>query len=199
MIKSGVIEGRGDLPAGYDNLKLNRKIAETLYDPKVLRGLPVGVMSPKGIHPDLLAQMFIGGNASGSDLVAMLANIEDRNEKIQRLVDEKMAEEFPDPTIDGTLSDKAIQALHNDASTERRLFEIDQMMKNKPAAVKGLVKKFHARRMTVAQFKNRAELTLGNIAVRDIKPYIYQRAEIRHSKDAMDKFLKADFEANGDL
>jgi len=194
MIRTGQTPGREDLPSEFKNFKLSRRITNQLFDPKIVENLPNGIFTKDGQHPNVVAGLLMGPLASGADLITLLANTPNRKELIEQRTQEQMNQEFPDPILDGSIVQNAMEAVHNEAGAERRNFEIDVMMKSKPAAVKGMIKKITDRKITVAQFRNRAEIIIGTTAIREIRPVVYMRGEIKHAKEAVRLFLKGDFD-----
>lgn len=194
IIRTGEAPGHPKMPPGSDNFRLDRRTVNKLYDEKLVSQLPRGIFGKDGQHPNIVAGLLMGSQSTGADLITMLANIPDKKKLIEQKVQEQMNQEFPDPILDGSIVQSAMEAVHNDLGSERRQFEIDVMMKNRPAAVKGMIKSITARKISIAQFRSRAEIIIGTTAVRDIRPIVYTRGEIKHAKEAVRLFLKGDFD-----
>lgn len=194
IIRTGEAPGHPPMPEGSKNFKLDRRITNKLYDEKIVSQLPRGIFGKEGQHPNIVAGLLMHSQATGADLITMLANTPDKKELIDQKVQEQMNAEFPDPILDGSIVQNAMDAVHNDFGAERRQFEIDVMMKNRPAAVKGMIKSITARKISITQFRAKAEEIISTTAVREIRPVVYQRGEIKHAKEAVRLFLKGDFD-----
>lgn len=194
MIRDGVAPGHETLPPGVKHLRLDRKVVNQLYSKDLVDKLPRGIFGKDAQHPNIVAGLLMGSRSTGADLITLLANTPDKKALIEQRVQEQMNQEFPDPILDGSIVQSAMEAVHNDFGAARRQFEIDVMMKNRPAAVKGMIRSITARKISIAQFRARAEIIIGTTSVRDIRPIVYQRGELKHAKEAVKLFLKGDFD-----
>lgn len=193
-IREGVMPDGQTLPPGMDNLKINKRDARNIYKDNVLETVPRGVFDNDGLHPNIVANILLGSESTGAELIAQLAATPEFNARVEEITEQRMAEEFPDPIADGTIAKEAVKAVHNDISLDRKQFEIDIMMKNHASTVKSTIKRLTARKISNAQFKARAEIIIGGMQVRDINPNQFKNAERKNSNLAIQLYLKGDLQ-----
>jgi len=190
ILKTGKIEGRGDLP----RIKLSREAVEAEFGKEFMKRLPKGIFGKDGMDHNILADLLAAG--SGADMIEMLANAQDPKALIEELTDAEMRARHgqDDPLVNGTLSEEAIKAIHNDKRSELMRLELEWLAKNELGSMKKMIKKVARRVPSVAEVKARAQAMIMAKPIGEIKPYLYQRAESKAAKEALDHFLKGDFE-----
>ena len=100
-------------------VSLNRKLVEEQFGKDVVKSLPHGTRDHKGVGTmDAEAAAEILGFESGQKLIDALRNLEPRKERIERITDERMKAEHGDLLTDGSLPERAIEDLHNQAREE---------------------------------------------------------------------------------
>ena len=194
---------KGKLPDGtkVDEIKLDRA---ALHDKKAFSAdmvskLPKGISEKGGIHPDAAADML--GFPSGQELIKalMLANQIKREDLIDKLAEEAMVQKHGDLLKSEKLPDEAIKALHNDKRADLLRMELEHMLENNPQVVKDATKKLIRRMPPKKETREQAQKIIGTNPLGTLKPYMYQRAEIKAAKQAADAWGKGDWGAAFDF
>jgi len=110
---------KGEMPDGTTldtPMKLDRAMLREAYGRRIANVLPRGVTGDKGVSPDLVAPMF--GFTSGDEMIQAMRAAPSQAREVQRRVQERLKEQFPNPVDDGRAAEEAIAALHNDAQMQ---------------------------------------------------------------------------------
>ncbi len=136
-----------------------------------------------GMSADLAASLL--GFDSGRSLVEAIAEAPLRREYLKAETERRLNEIIPDPMRDGSLSDEAVAAVHN----ERRgdVLALELKILNRASGGGKETSKQVARRI--------AERIVGDRAVRDIRPNRYLLDEKRAARKATEALLAKDYEA----
>lgn len=180
-----------ELPDGTKaDLKLDRKSLVRDFGKEIVREMPRGIFEDGGLHYEQLADLM--GMDSGHELVMTLANTLPKEDVIRQEVDNEMRARYAyeDPAVNGQMQEEAMKAVHNAKESARLAFELKWIMDNKLGQYKDLMRKVGKRVLTAAEFKKQADTITATLSTRDLKPYLYQRAETKAANDAMDYALK---------
>ncbi len=128
-----------------------------------------GMVMTDGVAPDAVAELF--GFNSGDQLVKTLLAAENPKELIDRLTDERMLAEFGDLVDARKVNEAADKAVHNEVRA--RVLATELSAQNKALG---------NRRLLDAAAKEYAQQKIAQKTVKDIKPYIYVRAEEKAAK-----------------
>lgn len=177
-------------------VKLSRKALDE-YGKDVKKALPRGLVASKadgeGLHPDVAAPIL--GYVSGSELVSALTSAKDKNALIDERTDAKMAEIHPDLLTNGKLPEEALKAVHNQSRSKLLRMELEHLVSNHLPVFKDSIRRVARRMPTDAQVREQAQLIVESKSVKDMKPILYQRAEIRAAKAAGVALAKGDIDA----
>lgn len=191
---------RGKMPDGSEpadglkGIKLDRDALIQQYGKDFLKKLPRPYMYAKdGLNPNLVAEMF--GFKSGDEMITNIMNSPKRDSLINLQSDAIMKDRHGDLLNDPSLPDEAMKAVHNEKRSLLLRKEIEYLASEEFATFKGLTKRISRRMPSVEAVRQQAERTVAGMKVRNISPVVYQRAETKASRDAMDAFLRGDFNA----
>ncbi|HEX6215289.1 MAG TPA: hypothetical protein VFZ38_10745 [Vicinamibacterales bacterium] len=136
-----------------------------------------------GMSPDVAASLL--GYGSGRELVEAIAEAPNRRDYLKAETERRLNEIIPDPLRDGSISDEAIAALHN----ERRgdVLALELRILNRQAGGTSDLPKQVARRI--------AERLIGDRSVRNISPVRYKQDERRAARKAVEALIAKDYEA----
>lgn len=172
-------------------VKLARGPLVELYGKPVVSRLR-GMTGDEGIHPDLVAEQF--GYTSGDEMVQALVGARGRKELIQAETDARMRAEYGDMLNDGSLADRAIDAVHNDDRAQvvrEELRAIDRLRRQVEKVQRAQDGNSRAQRndaySAIPSLKDIREVATQVIAdktVRDIQPHLYLNAERKANRDA---------------
>jgi len=135
-----------------------------------------------GVHPDDVAGEY--GYATGDQLVQALVSRPKKQDLIDKMVDERVKP--VDSLSDGTATEKALQAIHNDPAA---LFL--------HAELKALGKRI-GQESSLGVVKQAARERISRLRVMDLKPGDYRVAEKRASREAVEALRKKNYPAAHD-
>lgn len=193
----------GKLPDGTA-IKLSKADLVRRYGEEYLKRLPRGfqrIYSPEGgASVDVAAEAL--GFDSGDALVEALVNMRPRKDLIQAETDARMAREYGDMMLDGTIAEAAMQAVHNEQrakviEAELRVLRRQQAA-NRPLLAAMSRAEAQARRTALdispaSVFRAAAAGRIGQMQAKDINPYQYLLAERRASRAAYEAAAKKDY------
>lgn len=189
-------------PGNLKAIKINRASIERVIRAATLAGrrvadieaLPKIMSKTGGVDVDTAAEML--GYDYGEDLIAAMAKVENRKDKIERLADERMKERHGDLLVDSSaMKEEAVRAIHNEKRAQLLRMELQWLIENKFPQFKQGMKSVAKRVPSIAAVKQEAAEMLARMKVRDIRPEAFLRAEQKAAREAVDLYLKGDFEA----
>lgn len=171
-------------------------VAKIKIDSNSLENYPfIGEIVPKnmkskseGMPVEVVAEMF--GYKDVSEFINLLINTKDINDVAEEQAEIEARLEFPELNADP--KDDAKEALANVAKEDLLRLELEYMLKNDLPVFKNAIKKTVRRVPPKQQVKDHARSMIGKIAVKDIRPYIYQRAMVKAARDAGALLAKGD-------
>ena len=187
-------------------VKLNRAAIVDSKGKPFLKELPRPYVysAEGGVHPDVIAGMF--GFESGDSLLIGLSTAKPIRKAISDETDVRMKAKFGDALVDGSLVEKAMDAVHNDRQADLLAAELRGLRKLErqvgPAlAARELSEARHRRaerdampdrdeRRLIAEAAKRA---IAQRRIRDINPNVYRVAEARASRLAFEAAAKKDY------
>ncbi len=202
--RAAAILTEGKMPDGTP-IKLSRKALEARFGAEYLKRLPRQLRKiytkEGGSDIDTAAEML--GFDSGSDLMTALINLRPRDELIQAETASRMAAQYGDMRVDGTIADEAMTAVHN--SQRAKVLEAEllaiQRLQRQVRAVTAPARRAEREGMSMiaaaisdpAAFKRVAAGRIGQMQARDIQPNQYLLAERRASKAAFEAIKRKDY------
>jgi len=104
--------------------------------------------------------------------------------------EELMKQEYPELFNEPEIKDEAKIAIHNEKRAELLKFELEYL--EKESGFKDAIKKTVRRSPLSKEVKEQAQKYISGVKVKDIKPYLYLRAERQFAKEAGIKLAKGD-------
>jgi hypothetical protein len=208
--RAAAILTEGKLPDGVP-VKLSRKALEDRFGSEYLKRMPRFLRKvytkDGGTDIDTAAEML--GFESGEALMTALINLRPRKELIEAETANRMAAEFGDMRMDGTIADEAMAAIHNSERAnvlKAELVAIRRLQRQVRPVVAALRREEAEQRragmdmvdaaMADPQaFARAAAGRIGQMMARDISPGKYLLAERRASKAAFDAIRRKDYNA----
>jgi Large polyvalent protein associated domain 22 len=171
------------LPEGMRAVKLNRQALIDGYGESFLKHLPRPYVYAKegGVHPDVAADLF--GFKDGDALVQALVNARSRRQLIEAETDARMADRFGDLRLDGTIAAEAMSAVHGVARGDLLVMEL-----------KYLATRTRRRVPPRELVRQTAEAAIAEKRVRDVRPALYERAETKASREAIEAAARDRFD-----
>lgn len=196
VLQRGKMPDGTDLPEGLPKgMKLDRDALYKAFPKELVMKLPRPYVyaAEGGFHHDEVAMLF--GFGSGVEMVAQMAAAEDKDSLVDRLTDQKMKELHGDLLTDGKLPIEAMKAIHNEKRSQLLRRELEILATQDLSKLKGIIRKATRRIPTIGMVRAQAEAAIARKKVRDINPFLYQRAEGKAAKEAVEAVLKGDFDA----
>jgi Large polyvalent protein associated domain 22 len=174
-------------------VKISKSYLKDQYDEKLISSLPTGITSSEGMHPDIVADMY--GFESGDAMLTQMANLPSKKQFIDTLVNQELERSVPDPMFDGTISDQAVEAVHNEKREALLRFELEQMAKTDMPAFKDMTKRLIKRLPLAKASRDSAKAIVEKTNVRDLRPDKFVLAERKQSGIAAKAWAAGDIEA----
>ncbi len=170
--------------------KLSRQVLVERYGEAFLKRLPRPYLYTRegGVSPDEVAELF--GFASGDELVYRLADAPSPSKAIEAETDVRMRQRYGDMMTDGTLAERATEALHGNRQLDLMLAELRALSRRAEGVLPaGFV-------VTPRElFRQMAERTIGQKTARQVRPHVWLQAERRAANEAMQAAAKGDLAA----
>ncbi|MCG9052344.1 hypothetical protein LH447_04395 [Laribacter hongkongensis] len=170
--------------------KLSKQILVERYGEAFLKRLPRPYLYTRegGVSPDEVAELF--GFSSGDELVYRLADAPSPSKAIEAETDVRMRQRYGDMMTDGTLAERATEALHGNRQLDLMLAELRALSRRaKGVLPAGFV-------VTPRElFRQMAERTIGQKTARQVRPHVWLQAERRAANEAMQAAAKGDLAA----
>lgn len=199
----------GEMPNGVP-IKLSKQKLVQRFGEEYLRRLPSNLRKiyTKDGGTDIETAAQILGFESGSELMSALVNLRPRKNLIEAETDARMAQQYGDMRMDGTIADEAMNAVHNSERSkvlEAELLAIRRLQRQaRPVMAAARAAEAQAARAGMdmvtaaiadpAAFRRIASGRIGQMQARDIQPNQYLLAERRASKAAFDAIRKKDYQ-----
>lgn len=203
--RAAAILTEGKMPDGTP-IKLAKSLLDARFGTEYLNRLPRRLRKiyskDGGVDIETAAEML--GFDNGSDLITALINLRPRNELIEAETATRMAAQYGDMRMDGTIADEAMAAIHNTQRTkvlEAELLAI-QRLQRQVRTVTAPARRAEREGMSMitaaisdpGAFKRMAEGRIGQMQARDISPNQYLLAERRASKAAFEAIKRKDYQ-----
>lgn len=145
-------------PQGMADMRLDRQTLVDRYGVGVLKTLPRGKFTiyanEGGVDPEIAAGLF--GFGSADEMIRAMEKAPKRGDAITAEVEKVMFERHGDPLRDGSVEEKAIEAVHGDKRARMLALELD-VLRAAPGGTKS----------AVSVFREMARGTLAGMRVRD--------------------------------
>jgi hypothetical protein len=185
------------LADGTPTFKLSREAVKETYGEEAAKALPRGVTAPDGLHPDLVAEVF--GYADGRELIDAISKAPKREMLIKQTTDARMQLEHGERLTELQVREAASESVQNDKRAELLRKQAEYLASDHFAQFKGMVKRITRLIPPTDAVREQAAKLVGAKPVRELKPFIYERAAAKLAREAADAFLAGDFQKAFDL
>lgn len=183
-------------------VKLNREILINRYGKAIVKELR-GLTDSEGVNPESVAMMW--GFSSSDEMIKGLRAAPNRNALINAETDVRMRDTYGDILNDGSLADKAINAVETECRekillAEQRAINKQLELANKVANIRDSESR-QARNEAYNTItpnnvlKQVAQQAISEKRVNEIQPQLYRNAEIKANREAFNAASKKDWEA----
>ncbi|MBH3308343.1 hypothetical protein I5P84_02595 [Pseudomonas mosselii] len=174
-------------------VKLAREQLVARYGQPIVARLR-GMTAKEGIHPDLVAEQF--GYGSGEEMVQALVGARDRRSLIDAETDARMRAEYGDLLNDGSLADRALDAVHNEERAKvlrEELRAVDRLRRQVERVQRAQAGEQRDARVgafdaipPLEAVRSVARQVIADKVVREIQPHLYLNAERKANRQAFD-------------
>jgi len=183
------IEGGNPLPK-----KLDRASIVALVGEERAKAFATFYRKQDGMPVEAAAGML--GFDTGSALLDALASTVPVNEHAAAVAQARVREQYGDPLTDGTVADKAMQAVHNEDRTALLRRQMDILLRDYPSQTKRALVKFGSRVPSTPALREHARQMLRARTIRSLRNGIeYQLAEYKAARDAITAATNGDWES----
>lgn len=184
-----------ELPSGQEPFKLSRQAIVDDFGKQRLESLPRPYVYARegGVHPDVAAEML--GFRSGDELLTALSNAQKPSDWINAETSKRMQAEHGERMSDLQVRQAAWTAVRNDKRAQVLRKELEILASDHMATLKGLVRKITSAIPPTEEVRAQADKIIGEKAVKDIRPILYERAATRNAVEAREALLRGDIPA----
>lgn len=194
----------GSLPDGTA-IKLDKSELVRRYGKEFLKRLPKkrnAVYGQEG-GTDLETAAEVLGFDNGDQLVQALANMRDRNELVKAETERRMYEQFGEMRIDGTITEKAMVAMHNESRADVLAIELRALNRLRRIAEPVVRARERADRAQaqaaldippIDSFRQAARGLIGQKSAAELNPFQYLTAQRRASRKSYEAAAKKDYQ-----
>ena len=151
--------------------KMSKKKFIDLYGAENAKAMPKGslINDKNGVHPEIIAEMF--GFSDGGLMAESMMNAVPFKEKVSQEADGIMIERHGDMLNDGSIEEKARDAINDDLRASTIGYELEQLSLKSGEPV-----------ITKEQIKTLAKEILFERPLGKIRPYDYYRSELKNAR-----------------
>lgn len=191
ILQRGKMPDGSDLPNGVQAIKIDRQSIVDAYGKEALDKLPRPYVYAKdgGVHFNVAAEML--GYESGDALIKSISEMPSKKDYVERETEREMAVRFPDEIMN-SFPEEAVKAAHADPKRKVLRFELEFLAKHHPALLKDAIKRVAKRVPSEAEVKAQAQKLVAGKRIEEIRPYQFQRAEVKSAKEAGVLLAKGD-------
>jgi hypothetical protein len=192
FLGKGVQADGSPLPEGMMPVKISRQSIVEKYGEERLKRLPKPYVytADGGEDVDSVAEFFEYG--SGDEMLSAFESAEPKDELIEKVTDAQMQALHGDKALDEQLPKEVLDAVHSEKQAELLRMEMKFLVENKLGTFQKAIRQVGKGVPTVAAVRAQAEEIVAKNTIRDIQPVIYQRAEKKASKAAIEALSKGD-------
>lgn len=174
-------------------VKLSREDLVERYGQPIVSRLR-GMTAKDGVNPDLVAEQF--GFGSGEEMVQALIGARDRRDLISAETDARMRAEYGDLLNDGSLADRALEAVHNEEraqvlreelrAIDRLRRQVDRVQRAQAREQRSVRAEAFAAIPPLETVRSVARQVIADKVVREIQPHLYLNAERKANRESFD-------------
>lgn len=173
------------------DIKLDYSSIEKSMGKEIAELIPNRLISKSvGVDYNIVADMF---GIQPEQFVKDIAESPTIEQAAKLRAEELIKIDYPEIYKEPEIKDEAKAAIHNEKRSELLKFELEYLA-NK-AGYRSAIKKIASRASISQEVKDQAAKFVSNVKVKDLKPYLYLRAERKFAKEAANSLAKGDLKA----
>lgn len=191
LLSTGKMPDGSEFQGGLENPKLDRKLVQSMYG-DLAKSLPGKIFGENAVDPEYLSDLM--GFESADVMIEELANMGPKKEVQAAEVDRRMKERYPDLLTSPRLPEAAVKAVHNDSRERMLRYELEYLSNYQKGVLNDAIRRVIRRVPTKENVRKQADSIIASKKIQEIRPIVYQRAEIKAAKEAARLFAKGDIE-----
>jgi GNAT superfamily N-acetyltransferase len=194
ILQKGTLPDGSALPEGTPQIKIDKQSIVQAYGKEFLDRLPRPFVYAKegGVDYNMAAEML--GFESGDAMLTEMANAQTKKAYIESRTDEEMDVLYPDEVME-QFPAEAVKAAHSEGRSKLLRMELELLVQNNMPVFKDAIRRVARRVPTEAEVRAQARQLIAGKRIAEIKPYTFERAEIKSAKEAGIALAKGDIEA----
>lgn len=194
ILQKGTLPDGAALPEGTPQIKLDKQSIVQAYGKEFLDRLPRPFVYAKegGVDYNMAAEML--GFESGDAMLTEMANAQPKKAYIESRTDEEMDVLYPDEVME-QFPAEAVKAAHSEGRSKLLRMELELLVQNNLPVFKDAIRRVARRVPTEAEVRAQARQIIAGKRIAEIKPYTFERAEVKSAKEAGIALAKGDIEA----
>lgn len=194
ILQKGTLPDGSALPEGTPQIKIDKQSIVQAYGKEFLDRLPRPFVYAKegGVDYNMAAEML--GFESGDAMLTEMANAQTKKAYIESRTDEEMDVLYPDEVIE-QFPAEAVKAAHSEGRSKLLRMELELLVQNNMPVFKDAIRRVARRVPTEAEVRAQARQLIAGKRIAEIKPYTFERAEVKSAKEAGIALAKGDIEA----
>lgn len=195
ILQSGKLPDGSELPSDTPAIKLDPKSVQAVLEANGTADLklPRGVTNAKSGFPVGVVAEGMGYQSEGQFL-RDLAVTKPYAVAVEEATEQMMRGLYPELLGAPQATEEAIKAIHNEGRSEMLQLELQYLIEKAPALFKDAIRRTVRRPPTIKAVRAQAEAMIGKQITRDIRPSMYQRAEVKAAKQAGEALAKGDIQ-----
>ncbi len=196
ILQTGKLPDGSELPSDTPAIKLDPKSVQAVLEANGTPDLklPRGVTNRKSGFPVGVVAEGMGYQSEGQFL-SELAATKPFPVAVEEATEQMMRGLYPELLGAPQATEEAIKALHNEGRSEMLQLELEYLIEKAPGLFRDVVRKTVRRPPSIKAVRAQAQAMIGKQIVRDIRPAMYQRAEVKAAKLAGEALAKGDIHA----
>lgn len=194
ILQKGTLPDGSALPEGTPQIKIDKDSIVQAYGKEFLDRLPRPYVYAKsgGVDFNMAAEML--GFESGDAMLTEMANAQSKKEYIESRTNEEMDILYPDEVME-QFPAEAVKAAHSEGRSKLLRMELELLVQNNLSVFKDAIRRVARRVPTEAEVRAQARQIIAGKRIAEIKPYTFERAEVKSAKEAGIALAKGDIEA----
>lgn len=194
ILQKGTLPDGAALPEGTPQIKIDKQSIVQAYGKEFLERLPRPFVYAKegGVDYNMAAEML--GFESGDAMLTEMANSQSKKAYIESRTNEEMDILYPDEVME-QFPAEAVKAAHSEGRSKLLRMELELLVQNNMPLFKDAIRRVARRVPTEAEVRDQARQIIAGKRIGEIKPYTFERAEVKAAKEAGIALAKGDIEA----
>ena len=183
ILQKGTLPDGSALPEGTPEIKIDKDSIVQAYGKEFLNRLPRPYIYAKsgGVDFNMAAEML--GFESGDAMLTEMANTQSKKEYVEARTDQEMDVLYPDEVME-QFPAEAVKAAHSKSRAKLLRMELEILASENMPILKDAIRRVARRVPTEKEVRAQARQMISGKKTSEIKPYVFERAEVRSAKEA---------------